>query len=143
MIESQFNAFGSDCAITTNVCWRCGYILFPTSSPFWGKKDISMVGCHIHGGVTFADRWERISKEPSDLWAIGFDCLHYNDAPDFSIEPNTPEGRSAKMAFEKHQEYYSGYEHVWTAKDVRDHLTEIAQAICQYSAELSYQGGAI
>ena len=38
----------------------------------------------VHGGITYSDGKDEYPVI-SNLWWFGFDCAHYNDAPDFSI----------------------------------------------------------
>ena len=53
---------------------RCGYVRMPAEHPYHGLGYDEMSIC-VHGGVTY-------SEEHDDGMWIGFDCAHYEDAPD-------------------------------------------------------------
>jgi hypothetical protein len=55
--------------------YRCGYICIPKGHP-WFSKDYDDIDAFVHGGLTFA------RYDDEDSYWIGFDCAHYNDAPD-------------------------------------------------------------
>lgn len=51
-----------------NLGFRCGYVGIPLN-----RKKIDHFG--VHGGITFDERG-------NEYYWIGFDCAHWNDAPD-------------------------------------------------------------
>jgi hypothetical protein len=67
--------------IRNNMGYRCGYIEVDRSHPWYGKSRDELDFICVHGGVTFSDFDEDSS------W-FGFDCAHFNDAPDLELLPN-------------------------------------------------------
>lgn len=65
--------------------FRCGYVRVPPGHP-WHGKHYDAVDANAHGGITFADADKPCGKGGADNgWWIGFDCGHYDDAPDPSL----------------------------------------------------------
>jgi hypothetical protein len=62
---------------------RCGYICIPKGHPWFGK-DYDNIDASVHGGLTFA----QYDDDDDESYWIGFDCAHYNDAPDPTL-PST------------------------------------------------------
>jgi hypothetical protein len=50
---------------------RCGYVTVPDNHPCYGVDYDECMHIEVHGGLTFADGG-----------TFGFDCAHYDDAPD-------------------------------------------------------------
>jgi len=59
--------------------YRCGYVLIPPGHP-WFEQYYENIDADVHGGLTYSDGNE-------NGWVVGFDCAHYNDAPDLNL-PN-------------------------------------------------------
>jgi len=88
-------ATGLPCLIVRNrMGGLCGYVGVPSGHPWHGKHydDVTPYP-DVHGGLTFSDRCQpengrgeaRVCHtpaegEPDDVWWLGFDCLHYQDA---------------------------------------------------------------
>lgn len=69
---------------------RCGYIKLPRGHPWWGKG-YDEIPADVHGGITFAEHDKPCGQgQPDDGFWIGFDCLHFNDAPDPSLKSWEP-----------------------------------------------------
>lgn len=67
---------------------RCGYVNIPRTHPWYGMKNYDEVmNVDVHGGITFnrLDVKTRIRDYVNSRW-IGFDCNHYNDAPDPEVQ---------------------------------------------------------
>jgi len=66
--------------------YRCGYIRVPAGHP-WHGKGYDDIDADVHGGLTFAEPDEQCDKGGDDSahW-FGFDCAHWGDAPDPSLE---------------------------------------------------------
>ena len=63
----------------------CGYVGVSNDHPSFGKgyDDIDV---SVHGGLTYADKCQGSichvveQGEDDDVWWLGFDCVHFNDA---------------------------------------------------------------
>lgn len=85
--------------------WGNGYVVLPKDHPWYGK-DYDDIDCDVHGGLTFGEpadkltKWEQITKEDAGKWVIGFDTAHYQDSlerwPKEAVEKETQ--RLAKQA---------------------------------------------
>jgi hypothetical protein len=65
--------------------FRCGYVRIPAAHP-WFEKPYEDIDADVHGGLTFAEHGKACETHGAkDEWWIGFDCAHYNDAPDVSL----------------------------------------------------------
>lgn len=60
---------------------RCGYVLLPPGHP-WYNKGYDNIDVSIHGGLTFSRNVGDGEGWPEAGYWIGFDCNHYDDAPD-------------------------------------------------------------
>lgn len=63
--------------------FRCGYVRVDKDHPWFGKEDLK---AEVHGGLTFAAPDEPCAKGGADdgYW-FGFDCGHWDDAPDVTL----------------------------------------------------------
>lgn len=63
----------------------CGYVGVPPGHP-WHGQPYDDVDAGVHGGLTYAEACQgsvcHVPKpgEPDDVWWLGFDCGHYQDA---------------------------------------------------------------
>ena len=92
---------GFEWEVTSNrIGYRCGYVRIPPGHPWHGKgyDDVRTADGgwpDVHGGLTFAEADTDCGKGGEDnAWWLGFDCAHYDDAPD----PELP-GYDARMSF--------------------------------------------
>lgn len=76
---------GFEWEVTSNqLGFRCGYVRIPPGHP-WHGKDYDSVEPYpeVHGGLTFAEPDTDCGKGGEDnAWWLGFDCAHFDDAPD-------------------------------------------------------------
>ena len=87
---------------TTNMKWRCGYVIIPEESSLF-KMDVSysvnlydldlddpniitklkqqqkLCNVDVHGGITYNDLYDVKDKGYCKNYCIGFDCAHYKD----------------------------------------------------------------
>lgn len=81
-MELMFDEGGYTCVVMLQpLGYRCGYVGIPRDSAWWGRRvrDLRCIECH--GCITYAE--DHLPQEkPDGLWWIGFDCMHYLDAPD-------------------------------------------------------------
>lgn len=84
-----------------------GYVVVGKGHPLYGKTcdEIEEMGVHVHGGITYADGFSKIScewlkhcnengdkmpilknafaeKDCPNAWVIGFDTCHFGDTPE-------------------------------------------------------------
>lgn len=87
-IESCFDYKGYKLVVVFNdLGHRCGYIGIPEGKPLYGKRflDEDFPHVHIHGGITFSDFTDYFPRgKRNNLWWIGFDTAHINDARDIA-----------------------------------------------------------
>ena len=68
--------------IHNDMGFRCGYVRVPKGHP-WFDKDYNDINADVHGGLTFAAMDMPCDKGgPDDGYWVGFDCGHFDDAPD-------------------------------------------------------------
>lgn len=74
---------GFEWEVTSNrIGYRCGYVRIPAGHP-WHGLGYDDVDAEVHGGLTFAEPDTECGKGGDDnAWWLGFDCAHYDDAPD-------------------------------------------------------------
>lgn len=84
---------GFEWEVTNNgIGYRCGYVRVPLGHP-WHGKDYDDIDVEVHGGLTFAEMDADCHKggEDNAYW-VGFDCAHYMDAPDPTLDPYRSRG---------------------------------------------------
>ncbi len=91
LLEKGVHA-GFEWEVTSNrIGYRCGYVRIPPGHP-WHGKDYDDIDADVHGGLTFTHPDEHCGKGgEDDAWWIGFDCAHWNDAPDPDLPGYNPE----------------------------------------------------
>lgn len=62
----------------------CGYVEIPNGHALH-RKDYQDIDILCHGGLTYSDNFNCLTKETTDNWYLGFDCAHYLD-----LVPNIP-----------------------------------------------------
>lgn len=62
--------------------YRCGYIAVGKDHP-WYRQDFDQINAVVHGGLTW-------SMNEGDVYWIGFDCAHCDDAQDPSLPCDSP-----------------------------------------------------
>jgi len=81
---SQGDMMGYDWIVTHNGSgFRCGYIKVPFGHP-WHGEDWETINCNVHGGLTYAQ-----PDTEDNSWWIGFDCAHYGDALDPTLNSSS------------------------------------------------------
>ena len=69
----------------------CGYVKIPTTHPYHAKN-YNDIDIDVHGGLTFGDNLNNVSKayeiQLDDGFWLGFDCAHYNDIRPYDINPD-------------------------------------------------------
>ena len=83
VIEWEDEETGYPCLIVRHprIGHLCGYVAVPKKHPCFGLDDSDkrLHEIAVHGGVTFTG--ERIKYSPiKNVWWIGFDCAHLDDA---------------------------------------------------------------
>lgn len=87
----------------------------------------------VHGGVTFCGNKEYLENQY--MRAVGFDCGHFNDAPDIeSVEKYL--GKDNALTGILKQFADRDNKHIWTIEDVRVELSDLASQI--YEVEKAY-----
>lgn len=89
-VEAEWDIGELHClAIFTKMGHRCGYVGVPKGHWLYGlgyseEKYFNAIEdiISVHGGITFADCYEPVTAD--DYWYFGFDCAHYDDAPDLN-----------------------------------------------------------
>lgn len=87
-IESIFHYKGYPCAVLLQpMGHRCGYVGIDSSHPLY-KKDYNIIDIDCHGGITYSGDCLpqiglKITYNMEDIWWIGFDCAHADDANDY------------------------------------------------------------
>lgn len=72
-VYSLLNFFGSDdLPHSASTMFHCGYVIFKPS-PFSGSSIFDVDGADVHGGVTYARRFD------NNVQIYGFDCAHAHD----------------------------------------------------------------
>lgn len=83
-LETMFDYRGCTCVVMLQpLGYRCGYVGVQRGNVYWGRRTIDLGDINCHGGVTYANDHLPPDK-PDGLWWIGFDCMHYRDAPDLA-----------------------------------------------------------
>ena len=81
-MESFFHYKGYACVVLLQrMGHRCGYVGIPASKPHYGESYMHLENIECHGGLTYSDTYMP-ADVPNGLWWIGFDCAHWQDAPD-------------------------------------------------------------
>lgn len=88
-VLKKFTHNGYTCKVVHNgMGFRCGYVTVPPEHP---AVTLHNEDCYalenaidVHGGVTY------VHTEKDGSLTIGFDCAHYNDAPDPRLKPANP-----------------------------------------------------
>lgn len=105
---------------------RCGYVGIPEESSYYGLEDTDilpepLMKLGVHGGVTYTGAFlpgDTLGFE--GLWWIGFDCGHFDDAPDPTI---LLEYIPANVLPER-------YGHVWSHEEVVTECESLARQVC-------------
>ena len=77
--------------------WGNGYVGLPKWHP-WFNIHYNDIYVDVHGGLTFSEFNKDYPVENDNLWWLGFDCAHCNDAPDIN-EVENPEVRAIHLSF--------------------------------------------
>jgi hypothetical protein len=59
--------------------YLCGYICVPKGHP-WYQELPENINASVHGGITYSGPGVN-SCDDESFWWLGFDCAHYEDAP--------------------------------------------------------------
>lgn len=92
-----------------NGSWN-GYIVVPSTHPWFGKRISDLREIQVHGGLTYsAADLHYVSSTATDIpadrgWWLGFDCAHYTDlVPLFVAKNGLRFGTYKDLEFVKHQ----------------------------------------
>lgn len=117
---------------------RCGYVRVGPGHPLYGKGydevyDCGFDGGNVHGGLTFSEADVSCGKGGADDgWWFGFDCGHYQDAPDPELVDRFADPVTA--AYLKSFPL-SGEGVVRTQEYVEDECRKLAESFLLYAAE--------
>jgi len=100
----KFPYLGFECEVVNNgMGFRCGYVTVPVGHPaidLYHEGDYEIentIDCH--GGVTYTQ------LNDDGTLTIGFDCAHYNDAPDPRLKGYNPQFASHIRGVVRSTEY--------------------------------------
>ena len=80
--------------VHNNMGFRCGYVRVPEGHPLHGVSydDGPDDVISVHGGLTFSEPDMDCGNGKDGGWWFGFDCGHFNDAPDPGLaHPHMPD----------------------------------------------------
>lgn len=90
IIEKDFMHCGLRCIVTfNNQGYRTGYVGVKNNNTFYGRyyydNDVKKA-LPCHGGLSYFSKNSK-SNYPveSNLWWFGFDCMHFEDDPDYKL----------------------------------------------------------
>lgn len=82
LVESDFTYNGFRCVVVgQDLGHRCGYVGIPDGHKLYGS-DYNGLNFDVHGGLTFSGGGGSKYPVESNLWWLGFDCAHCDDAMD-------------------------------------------------------------
>lgn len=139
IVEYQFKYKGYDCVIIFGYRgYRCGYIGIPEGHPLYGIdmiiKDESPF--FVHGGITYSGGGKG-STYPieSDLWWLGFDCIHLGDDIDFNcLKKYFGNDKRIKRIFKEESVFYDTESIVRTKEFVTLECIKLVDQIIDYTA---------
>ena len=105
--------------------YRCGYVAVPKTHLCFGccynDPDIE-INIEVHGGLTFDGPLELPGLPVlTDLWWFGFDCAHYGDAPDITLNPDADQFQC-----------FPGKGHVWTLEEVTRECESLSKQLSRF-----------
>lgn len=82
ILEERFEYKGFICVVLFQGSGhRCGYVGIPKTNEYY-NVDYNEIPVSCHGGLTYSRSYLALNDD-SDIWWIGFDCAHWNDAKDY------------------------------------------------------------
>lgn len=98
-IEKEWDNAGLPCVVLmTDMGHRCGYVGVPKGHKWYGTNydDVQRSDggyIEVHGGLTYGREGGKgyPSEKKEGFFWFGFDCAHYGDSPDPSINPHYAE----------------------------------------------------
>ena len=97
VVEKRFEYRGYHCVVIfQTIGHRCGYVGLPKNNKYYGMG-YEEIDIDCHGGLTYAS--DRLYEQnDTDIWWIGFDCAHCDDAKDYeSLYKYYTDDRSREM----------------------------------------------
>lgn len=107
--------------------------IMPILSFALDEDDRVRMDCYfdVHGGLTYAGADDEYPRK-SNLWWIGFDCAHYNDAKDFDcMEKYFGDNPHTKIRIELEKQYPTDGE-VRTKEYVEEECKSLVDQIIKY-----------
>lgn len=102
-IEEKFAHNGLECIVVGYKAMghRCGYVGIPKTHGLYGLSmgADNLIDLDVHGGITYAEN-VILGENTPDIWWLGFDCSHYNDAPDYALMDDGPQ-KAFRMKVDK------------------------------------------
>lgn len=97
VVESRFEYRGYPCIVIFQpLGHRCGCVGLPEKNRFYGL-DYNEIDVNCHGGLTYSSN-HLYEQKDTNIWWIGFDCAHCDDARDYtSLRKYYTDNRSKNM----------------------------------------------
>ena len=139
IIEKDFIHSGLRCIVTfNNQGYRAGYVGVKNNNTFYGRyyddDDVkSVLPCH--GGLSYSSKNFK-SNYPieSDLWWFGFDCMHFEDDPDYKLAAQIfPEMKEYLMFIHQELDDSNSNEEIRTVDYVMDECKKLAEILSNYN----------
>lgn len=90
---------------------------------------------YVHGGITFTGALNHLDMD--DVTAVGFDCAHYNDAPDLEALGKYFGKKSGEYKMASNLARKNDTRHIWSFEDVKTELVDLASQVSK--AESAYK----
>ena len=97
VVEKRFEYHAHPCVVIfQTIGHRCGYVGLPKDNKYYGVN-YNEIDIDCHGGLTYSSS-NLYEQNDTDIWWIGFDCAHCDDAKDYdSLRKYYTDERSKTM----------------------------------------------